>query len=134
MKITRTARHQNRIDRFRQQIGIVERIVQAAAFLAVKRAADDQFGALQQVAQLDQVGRHPEMAVIFTDLTRQHLDAVLRALQPLGRADVADIVPHEARSEEHTSELQSLMRTSYAVFCLNKTYVAPLLHTTHYHI
>src|SRR3546814_10498626 len=26
----------------------------------------------------------------------------------------------EQRSEEHTSELQSLMRTSYAVFCLNK--------------
>src|SRR3546814_7886514 len=25
-----------------------------------------------------------------------------------------------ARSEEHTSELQSLMRISYAVFCLNK--------------
>src|SRR3546814_2510435 len=25
------------------------------------------------------------------------------------------------RSEEHTSELQALMRTSYAVFCLNKT-------------
>src|SRR3546814_9001957 len=29
--------------------------------------------------------------------------------------------PHRiARSEEHTSELQSLMRISYAVFCLNK--------------
>src|SRR3546814_4853966 len=30
--------------------------------------------------------------------------------------------PHEdvARSEEHTSELQSLMRISYAVFCLKK--------------
>src|SRR3546814_10402449 len=27
---------------------------------------------------------------------------------------------HSARSEEHTSELQSLMRTSYAVFCLKK--------------
>src|SRR3546814_4114458 len=26
----------------------------------------------------------------------------------------------QARSEEHTSELQSLMRTSYAVFCLKK--------------
>src|SRR3546814_1997354 len=26
----------------------------------------------------------------------------------------------DSRSEEHTSELQSLMRTSYAVFCLNK--------------
>src|SRR3546814_6590936 len=29
-------------------------------------------------------------------------------------------VPGEARSEEHTSELQSLMRISYAVFCLKK--------------
>src|SRR3546814_2050150 len=27
---------------------------------------------------------------------------------------------HEDRSEEHTSELQSLMRISYAVFCLQK--------------
>src|SRR3546814_2328701 len=28
--------------------------------------------------------------------------------------------PHGIRSEEHTSELQSLMRISYAVFCLKK--------------
>src|SRR3546814_8070295 len=28
--------------------------------------------------------------------------------------------PHLDRSEEHTSELQSLMRISYAVFCLKK--------------
>src|SRR3546814_2644893 len=28
--------------------------------------------------------------------------------------------PPEKRSEEHTSELQSLMRISYAVFCLKK--------------
>src|SRR3546814_5960637 len=28
--------------------------------------------------------------------------------------------PHALRSEEHTSELQSLMRISYAVFCLKK--------------
>src|SRR3546814_4350367 len=28
--------------------------------------------------------------------------------------------PLQARSEEHTSELQSLMRISYAVFCLKK--------------
>src|SRR3546814_3578911 len=28
--------------------------------------------------------------------------------------------PHQTRSEEHTSELQSLMRISYAVFCLKK--------------
>src|SRR3546814_6233470 len=30
------------------------------------------------------------------------------------------IAERRARSEEHTSELQSLMRSSYAVFCLNK--------------
>src|SRR3546814_12702196 len=29
-------------------------------------------------------------------------------------------IPREIRSEEHTSELQSLMRISYAVFCLKK--------------
>src|SRR3546814_4124236 len=33
-------------------------------------------------------------------------------------AIIAD--PDKARSEEHTSELQSLMRHSYAVFCLKK--------------
>src|SRR3546814_8195486 len=30
------------------------------------------------------------------------------------------VIRHVRRSEEHTSELQSLMRISYAVFCLNK--------------
>src|SRR3546814_1097044 len=32
----------------------------------------------------------------------------------------AGIFVGDSRSEEHTSELQSLMRTSYAVFCLKK--------------
>src|SRR3546814_3276533 len=34
-------------------------------------------------------------------------------------------VSGDARSEEHTSELQSLMRISYAVFCLKKTQREP---------
>src|SRR3546814_2846375 len=33
---------------------------------------------------------------------------------------LGDIARPSARSEEHTSELQSLMRNSYAVFCLKK--------------
>src|SRR3546814_2035679 len=36
------------------------------------------------------------------------------------RWDGAKFVPYQTRSEEHTSELQSLMRISYAVFCLKK--------------
>src|SRR3546814_6929057 len=34
--------------------------------------------------------------------------------------DVTLTMNEETRSEEHTSELQSLMRISYAVFCLKK--------------
>src|SRR3546814_9918431 len=37
-----------------------------------------------------------------------------------------DHMTHGVRSEEHTSELQSLMRISYAVFCLKKK-----THNTH---
>src|SRR3546814_8039598 len=38
----------------------------------------------------------------------------------LGNIDHVRLKGIEVRSEEHTSELQSLMRISYAVFCLNK--------------
>src|SRR3546814_6868192 len=41
-------------------------------------------------------------------------DAVAVADQPMAREKL------DLRSEEHTSELQSLMRISYAVFCLQK--------------
>src|SRR3546814_9657406 len=37
-----------------------------------------------------------------------------------GAWEVIQDKPHQYRSEEHTSELQSLMRISYAVFCLKK--------------
>src|SRR3546814_1134106 len=36
------------------------------------------------------------------------------------RTSLTDLDIFVARSEEHTSELQSLMRISYAVFCLKK--------------
>src|SRR3546814_1026624 len=36
-------------------------------------------------------------------------------------AVIIEAVAELSRSEEHTSELQSLMRISYAVFCLKKT-------------
>src|SRR3546814_9315405 len=37
-----------------------------------------------------------------------------------GRQQLSERVRYAGRSEEHTSELQSLMRISYAVFCLKK--------------
>src|SRR3546814_990656 len=44
--------------------------------------------------------------------------AAQTASQTAALGDVADCI--DGRSEEHTSELQSLMRNSYAVFCLKK--------------
>src|SRR3546814_9409615 len=42
--------------------------------------------------------------------------------QQLNRETLGNtIFTHEERSAEHTYELQSLMRNSYAVFCLKKT-------------
>src|SRR3546814_1177977 len=39
---------------------------------------------------------------------------------PMLVRDFQSVIGEETRSEEHTSELQSLMRISYAVFCLKK--------------
>src|SRR3546814_7160244 len=48
-------------------------------------------------------------------LVRELRDEVARC------ADRDQLLVRARRSEEHTSELQSLMRISYAVFCLKKT-------------
>src|SRR3546814_4786372 len=45
----------------------------------------------------------------------------LEAILAAGGIEHAEQGRHQLRSEEHTSELQSLMRISYAVFCLKKT-------------
>src|SRR3546814_8217781 len=71
-------------------------------------AGDDR---MDERAQAAPDHRHPEsrrnaemLDVIFIDALRMVNEQALE--------------PGEARSEEHTSELQSLMRISYAVFCL----------------
>src|SRR3546814_9923124 len=50
----------------------------------------------------------------------RHLHAARRRADTDGRATDARFPRRRDRSEEHTSELQSLMRISYAVFCLKK--------------
>src|SRR3546814_6787297 len=56
----------------------------------------------------------------FAKLLRGH--RVLVRAAPPDDMDVLHLrhAKHRKRSEEHTSELQSLMRISYAVFCLKK--------------
>src|SRR3546814_8350639 len=52
--------------------------------------------------------------------------AVIEALA--GDVDIVRIEHAVDRSEEHTSELQSLMRISYAVFCLKKKHNEHAIH------
>src|SRR3546814_2636284 len=47
-------------------------------------------------------------------------DVMRQALECCHRGWGESVIIGVARSEEHTSELQSLMRISYAVFCLKK--------------
>src|SRR3546814_7830418 len=50
----------------------------------------------------------------------KHRAITLPLLKDLLATDQPNREPNHSRSEEHTSELQSLMRISYAVFCLKK--------------
>src|SRR3546814_1348449 len=64
---------------------------------------------------------HGELAISFFQLFRAGaaLHAENFVIVAFGRHQ-RDFLSEAERSEEHTSELQSLMRISYAVFCLNK--------------
>src|SRR3546814_4894867 len=59
----------------------------------------------------------------------RNIDYDCRRLKRVGGQP--EICAGQGRSEEHTSELQSLMRTSYAVFCLKKTTNRDVTYTKH---
>src|SRR3546814_10466918 len=55
-----------------------------------------------------------------TCLRGGHRSRVEQGLQRCNDVSAVASPSRQGRSDEHTSELQSLMRTSYAVFCLKK--------------
>src|SRR3546814_4392932 len=61
---------------------------------------------------------HADIATVVPGGMRAYYDEPRLAAD--GTLDHAPGIAASARSEEHTSELQSLMRISYAVFCLKK--------------
>src|SRR3546814_7586800 len=85
---------------FRSRIGTAERNGQSAVDVSDRKT---------QRTRLDTIDHHAELGRIF--LTFRSDPGQQRALARAGK---------QLRSEEHTSELQSLMRISYAVFCLKK--------------
>src|SRR3546814_5859420 len=91
----------------------------------LRKASDDEF---DSVYMGQQAAAHDEALNLHKSYASRGDYPKLTALA----AETAKIIEHHrnmiakvqaARSEEHTSELQSLMRISYAVFCLkNKTH------------
>src|SRR3546814_8772104 len=75
---------------------------------------DIQFSARVAAAVYDDESR--SWTIALEDGSRHTARFLVTAVGPLS----APTYPRIPRSEEHTSELQSLMRISYAVFCLKK--------------
>src|SRR3546814_2115716 len=106
----------------------MQKIGGTCAFVDAEHALDVQYAAKLGVNLTDLLISQPdtgEQALEITDaLVRSGsvdlivIDSVA-ALVPKAEieGEMGDTLP---RSEEHTSELQSLMRISYAVFCLKK--------------
>src|SRR3546814_2600051 len=57
---------------------------------------------------------HPPVMIVFFSTSLRTTSSSIEDAKEL------NFLARMARSEEHTSELQSLMRISYAVFCLKK--------------
>src|SRR3546814_7002822 len=81
------------------------------------------FKLVQKLPDALQIGHRALIQQMSLSAHDQHRPLVA-ILRPCGKALCDDMlrgaVDRCARSEEHTSELQSLMRISYAVFCLKK--------------
>src|SRR3546814_7707051 len=83
------------------------------AMLVISEGAIMQGGAVMEYGEADEHGRRRLGGI------GEALGAEIASRTGIGTINQS--LAYLMRSEEHTSELQSLMRISYAVFCLKKT-------------
>src|SRR3546814_10298833 len=89
--------------------------------LALSRLRHQAYSGLVLDIMLPGMNGFDVLRAVRADKTLATLPVIV--LTAKGQADdrrTAEAIGATARSEEHTSELQSLMRISYAVFCLKK--------------
>src|SRR3546814_4529811 len=92
---------------------VLERPIKTLGLFDVRIALHPEVAVTVQV----NVARSPEEA----ELQKEGVDVMAEMFEKNETGFTEDYDPNaEPRSEEHTSELQSLMRISYAVFCLKK--------------
>src|SRR3546814_4104857 len=93
-------------------------------FLRLCRACRSPLGSSRKDSPLNTALTPDASAADDSQARLDHLEAIAARLLERCRASGATQAEvscsEERRSEEHTSELQSLMRISYAVFCLKK--------------
>src|SRR3546814_6879652 len=116
----------HRPERHRRDRGIDVRVGLALGLQAAQRL----LGAIREVLLAAHPGVVHEVVVarhLFDDAHDLAVRAVALEVAPVGPQDPLVLARRRrvlvavgCRSEEHTSELQSLMRISYAVFCLKK--------------
>src|SRR3546814_7158374 len=85
-------------------LSVVEHIADRVVIMYLGRVVE-----IAATADIFAAANHPYTQALLSEVPR--IDLRKRSYHP---------VKGEIRSEEHTSELQSLMRISYAVFCLKK--------------
>src|SRR3546814_4690800 len=93
-------------------------VLQKAVKLLKKRGVDVDLDLLKwdDRAVYDLLKRGDTVGVF--QLESEGMRKTLAQVKPTNFGDIIALVSLYRRSEEHTSELQSLMRISYAVFCL----------------
>src|SRR3546814_3708456 len=115
----------------REEIFEFEQPARAGEIFVARHAADrrfvhpDRLGDLAQRQRAHMRDAVQKKALLLLhdrarDLDDRALALVERAHEPVGTRELLGQPRLAFRSEEHTSELQSLMRISYAVFCLKK--------------
>src|SRR3546814_2144529 len=98
----------------------------------VRRAPDCRFYVIPGKLETSDI----DWLAVTLDWQVGHRGSPLLPMQIIKGADETvrhtSVPPSRPRSDEHTSELQSLMRISYAVFCLKKkkNEQQPLIHNT----
>src|SRR3546814_8078027 len=85
-----------------------------------RRDADHDIAEQSRHAEQEGGDAPDEAERAFDTLVHDNVVDVVAEIPRHGRGKGVGACREERRSEEHTSELQSLMRISYAVFCLKK--------------
>src|SRR3546814_7123919 len=122
-----------RIAELQGQVGLRRELLVLRAALIVLEAIDDIGADVGKIGAVEGDRRHPALILVRSEVdacrsqcagAQYLLDEIIAFIAPIildARVDLRPVAaPVRLRSEEHTSELQSLMRTSYAVFCLKK--------------